>query len=64
MVLLALLDWRLALVFLGSIPFALLFARSHLLRTADDVRTYQRVSGEIAARMVDAVAGLRQVVDH
>ena len=59
--LLALLDWRLALVFLGSIPFALLLARSHLRRTADDVLTYQRVSGEIAARMVDAVAGLRTI---
>ncbi|MGW5716320.1 ABC transporter ATP-binding protein [Amycolatopsis sp. NPDC003865] len=60
-VLLALLDWRLALVFLGSIPFALLLARSHLRRTADDVLTYQRVSGELAARMVDAVAGLRTI---
>ncbi|MCR6485555.1 ABC transporter ATP-binding protein/permease [Amycolatopsis sp. OK19-0408] len=60
-VLLALLDWRLALVFLGSIPFALLLARSHLRRTADDVLTYQRVSGELASRMVDAVAGLRTI---
>ncbi|MEU7783871.1 ABC transporter ATP-binding protein [Amycolatopsis sp. NPDC049159] len=60
-VLLALLDWRLALVFLGSIPFALVLARSHLRRTADDVLTYQQVSGELAARMVDAVAGLRTI---
>ncbi|SFW49499.1 ABC transporter ATP-binding protein [Amycolatopsis australiensis] len=60
-VLLAVLDWHLALVFLGSIPFALLLARSHLRRTADDVLTYQRVSGELAARMVDAVAGLRTI---
>ncbi|WP_439385738.1 ABC transporter ATP-binding protein [Amycolatopsis lexingtonensis] len=60
-VLLALLDWRLALVFLGSIPFALLLARSHLRRTAGDVLTYQQVSGELAARMVDAVAGLRTI---
>lgn len=55
-VLLAFLDWRLALVFLGSIPFALLLARSHLKHTADDVLAYQQVSGELAARMVDAVA--------
>ena len=60
-VLLALLDWWLALVFLGSIPFALLLARSHLKHTADDVLTYQQVSGELAARMVDAVAGLRTI---
>ncbi|MFI5583773.1 ABC transporter ATP-binding protein [Amycolatopsis sp. NPDC051758] len=60
-VLLALLEWRLALVFLGSIPFALLLARSHLKHTADDVLAYQRVSGELAARMVDAVAGLRTI---
>lgn len=60
-VLLALMDWRLVLVFLGSIPFALLLARSHLKNTADDVLTYQQVSGELAERMVDAVAGLRTI---
>ncbi|MFI6301144.1 ABC transporter ATP-binding protein [Amycolatopsis thailandensis] len=60
-VLLALMDWRLALVFLGSIPFGLMFARTHLKNTADDVLTYQEVSGELAARMVDAVAGLRTI---
>ncbi|GAB3138355.1 ABC transporter ATP-binding protein [Amycolatopsis stemonae] len=59
--LLARLDWRLAVVFLVSVPFALLIARAHLRRTADDVLTYQRVSGELAARMVDAVAGLRTI---
>lgn len=60
-VLLALMDWRLALVFLGSIPFALMLARSHLKNTADDVLAYQQVSGELAERMVDAVAGLRTI---
>jgi ATP-binding cassette subfamily B protein len=60
-VLLAVLDWRLALVFLGSVPLALLLARSHLKHTADDVLTYQRVSGELAARLLDAVAGLRTI---
>ncbi|WP_370945329.1 ABC transporter ATP-binding protein [Amycolatopsis sp. cg5] len=59
--LLALLDWRLAVVFLGSIPFALLLARTHLKHTADDVLTYQQVSGEIAARLLDAVGGLRTI---
>ncbi|RZQ61893.1 ABC transporter ATP-binding protein [Amycolatopsis suaedae] len=60
-VLLAVLDWRLALVFLGSVPVAMLLARSHLRHTADDVLTYQRVSGEIAARLLDAVRGLRTI---
>jgi ATP-binding cassette subfamily B protein len=60
-VLLALLDWRLAVVFAASVPFALLLARSHLKRTAGDVLAYQRVSGEIAAGMLDAVAGLRTI---
>ncbi|MFF4592359.1 ABC transporter ATP-binding protein [Amycolatopsis sp. NPDC001319] len=60
-VLLAVLDWRLALVFLGSIPVALLLARSHLKNTADDVLTYQRVSGELAARLLDAGAGLATI---
>ncbi|MGW4483901.1 ABC transporter ATP-binding protein [Amycolatopsis sp. NPDC004368] len=60
-VLLAALDWRLALVFLGSIPLALLLARSHLKNTADDVLTYQRVSGELAARLLDATSGLATI---
>ncbi|GAA5161827.1 ABC transporter ATP-binding protein [Amycolatopsis dongchuanensis] len=60
-VLLALMDWRLALVFLGSVPLALLTARAHLRRTADDVLTYQRVSGELSARLLDAVRGLRTI---
>lgn len=60
-VLLALMDWRLALVFLGSLPFALLLARSHLRGTAKDVLSYQRVSGELSARLLDAVAGLRTI---
>lgn len=58
---LAVLDWRLALVFAGSVPLALLLARSHLRLTADDVLTYQQVSGEISARLLDATAGLRTI---
>lgn len=60
-VLLALLDWRLALVFLGSVPVALLLARSHLRLTAGDVAAYQEVSGELSARLLDAVRGLRTI---
>ncbi|MFI6023964.1 ABC transporter ATP-binding protein [Amycolatopsis magusensis] len=60
-VLLAFLDWRLAVVFFGSVPIALWLARSHLKHTADDVLTYQQVSGEISARLLDAVRGLRTI---
>ncbi|GHF55764.1 ATP-binding cassette subfamily B protein [Amycolatopsis bartoniae] len=60
-VLLGLLDWRLALVFLGSVPLALLTARAHLRHTADDVLTYQQVSGRLSARLLDAVRGLRTI---
>lgn len=58
---LALLDWRLALVFLLSVPLAALLVRSHLRLTAADVATYQEVSGELSARLVDAVGGLRTI---
>jgi ATP-binding cassette subfamily B protein len=54
---LALLDWRLAAVFAVSVPLAMLLVRSHMQLTADDVLAYQEVSGEIAARLLDAVAG-------
>ncbi|TDP96653.1 ABC transporter ATP-binding protein [Labedaea rhizosphaerae] len=60
-VLLALLDWRLALVFVFGVPPALVLARGHVRLTADDVLTYQRVSGEISARLLDAVRGLRTI---
>jgi ATP-binding cassette subfamily B protein len=60
-VLLALLDWRLAVVFVASVPLALFLARSHLRATATDVLSYQRVSGELSARLLDAVAGLRTI---
>nr|WP_245901014.1 ABC transporter ATP-binding protein [Prauserella shujinwangii] len=59
--LLAVLDWRLAVVFLVSVPLALRLARSHLRLTADDLTAYQRVSGELSARLLDAVSGLRTI---
>ncbi|NUT52486.1 MAG: ABC transporter ATP-binding protein, partial [Saccharothrix sp.] len=58
---LALLDWRLAVVFLLSVPLAALLVRSHLRLTAADVTAYQEVSGELSARLVDAVGGLRTI---
>ncbi|MFD9738935.1 ABC transporter ATP-binding protein [Umezawaea sp. NPDC059074] len=58
---LALMDWRLAAVFLLSVPLAMLLVRTHMRLTADDVATYQNVSGELSARLLDAVAGLRTI---
>jgi ATP-binding cassette subfamily B protein len=59
---LALLDWRLAVVFLVSVPLATLLVRTHMRLTAGDVMAYQEVSGEISARLLDSVAGLRTIV--
>lgn len=58
---LALLDWRLAIVFLVSIPLAMLLIRTHMKLTADDVLTYQEASGELSARLLDSVSGLRTI---
>ncbi|GGM63142.1 ABC transporter ATP-binding protein [Longimycelium tulufanense] len=58
---LAVLDWWLAVVFLLSLPLALRLAGAHLRRTAGDVATYQRVVGELSARLLDAVGGLRTI---
>jgi ATP-binding cassette, subfamily B, bacterial len=58
---LALLDWRLAVVFVVSVPLAMFLVRTHMQLTADDVLAYQEVSGEVSARLVDAVAGKRTI---
>ncbi|MCP2258550.1 ATP-binding cassette, subfamily B [Streptoalloteichus tenebrarius] len=58
---LALLDWWLAVVFLVSVPVALRLAGTHLRRTNDDVAAYQRLSGELSARLLDAVRGVRTI---
>ncbi|MFR9731043.1 ABC transporter ATP-binding protein [Saccharopolyspora sp. MS10] len=56
-----LLDWRIALVYLVAVPFAARLARTHLRRTAADLLAYQEASGELGARLLDAVAGLRTI---
>ncbi|MEY8039775.1 ABC transporter ATP-binding protein [Saccharopolyspora cebuensis] len=58
---LALLDWRIAAVFLCSVPLALLLVRSHLRRTGSDVLGYQEAAGDLGARLLDAAAGLRTI---
>ncbi|HVW39859.1 MAG TPA: ABC transporter ATP-binding protein [Amycolatopsis sp.] len=59
--LLVVLDLRLAIVFVASVPVAMFIARSHLRHTADDILAYQQVSGDISARLLDAVRGLRTI---
>ncbi|UVS78121.1 putative ABC transporter ATP-binding protein [Actinokineospora sp. UTMC 2448] len=60
-VLLAVVDWRVAVVFLVALPLALMIARSHLRITAADVAAYQSVTGELGARLLDAVRGIRTI---
>lgn len=61
LVALVLLDWRIALVYLVTLPPALLLARSHVRSTAADLLAYQQASGELGARLLDAVTGLRTI---
>ncbi|HEX7301556.1 ABC transporter ATP-binding protein [Lentzea sp.] len=58
---LGLLDWRLAAVFAVSVPLAMFLVRTHMQLTADDVLAYQEVSGDVSARLVDAVSGRRTI---
>lgn len=58
---LALMDWRLAAVFVVSVPLAMFLVRTHMQLTADDVLAYQEVSGDVSARLVDAVSGKRTI---
>ncbi len=58
---LALLDWRLAAVFAVSVPLAMFLVRTHMQLTADDVLAYQEVSGDVSARLLDAVSGRRTI---
>jgi len=56
-----LLDWRLAVVFAVSVPVATVLVRTHMQLTADDVLAYQQVSGDVSARLLDAVSGRRTI---
>jgi ATP-binding cassette subfamily B protein len=58
---LALLDPLLALVFLASVPLALLLARAHLRSTSGHAATYRALSGELSARLLDAAIGIRTI---
>jgi ATP-binding cassette subfamily B protein len=58
---LAMLHGRLAVVFAASLPLALLLPRTYLRQTAEHVTTYQRVAGELSARLLEAMQGLRTI---
>jgi ATP-binding cassette, subfamily B, bacterial len=58
---LALLDPLLAVVFLASVPLALLLARAHLRTTSGHAATYRELSGELSARLLDATLGIRTI---
>jgi len=58
---LALLDPWLAAAFCAGTPLLVLLLRAFARSSSDSVSRYQRVQGEIAARLVEALAGARTV---
>ncbi|MFF3762643.1 ABC transporter ATP-binding protein [Streptomyces sp. NPDC001922] len=61
LVALAFLDLWLAAVFLAGVPLLALMLRAFTRGTSDSVERYQRVQGDIAARLVEALSGARTV---
>ncbi|MFJ8535362.1 ABC transporter ATP-binding protein [Streptomyces sp. NPDC093591] len=58
---LALIDFWLCLTFLVGMPLVVLLARSFLRDVSDANEGYFRVQGTIAARLVDALGGIRTI---
>jgi ATP-binding cassette subfamily B protein len=58
---LGLIDWRLVAVFAVVVPLGVLVLRAFVREMGDLVTEYQRVQGEIAGRLVDALAGVRTI---
>ncbi|HEX4816066.1 MAG TPA: ABC transporter ATP-binding protein, partial [Nonomuraea sp.] len=61
LVLLALIDLRLLVVFAVGVPFAWLLARFFVSGTATATHRYQQVQGRLSARFVDAMTGVRTI---
>jgi ATP-binding cassette subfamily B protein len=61
LVALALIDWRLAAVFLLGLPLALLLVRAFIVRASALFVRYQRLQAAIATRLLDALAGIRTI---
>jgi len=58
---LGLIDWRLALAFAATVPVGVLILRTFVRQTGDLSAAYQRVQGDIAARLLDALSGVRTI---
>ncbi|MFG2191398.1 ATP-binding cassette domain-containing protein [Streptomyces sp. NPDC048639] len=61
LVALALTDVRLAAVFLAGVPVLVVLLRAFARSSSDSVGHYQRVQGDIAARLVEALGGARTI---
>lgn len=58
---LGLIDWRLVLAFAATVPVGVLILRSFVRQTADLAAAYQHTQSEIAARLLDALSGIRTI---
>lgn len=58
---LGLIDWRLVAAFAATVPAGLLILRVFVRQTGDVAAEYQRVQGEIAGRLLDALGGIRTI---
>ncbi|WP_205624550.1 ABC transporter ATP-binding protein [Actinomadura flavalba] len=58
---LALIDWRLAATVVLAVPLGLVLMRVFVRRASDLATRYQEIQGEISARMLDALAGVRTI---
>ncbi|MBA8951848.1 ABC transporter ATP-binding protein [Actinomadura namibiensis] len=56
-----LIDWRLVAAVGGAVPIGLLLMRVFVRDASDLVTEYQEAQGEIAARMTDALTGIRTI---
>ncbi|MEV0644211.1 ABC transporter ATP-binding protein [Phytomonospora sp. NPDC050363] len=61
LVLLTLIDWWLAVAFLAGLAAIALVLRTYTRRTTQVVADYQRVQGELAGRLSEALAGARTI---
>jgi ATP-binding cassette subfamily B protein len=59
--LLGLMDWKLALCQVITLVLAVLFVHRFVDDTSRDVLGYQETQGEVSARLTDAVAGIRTI---
>ncbi|MFD3568392.1 ABC transporter ATP-binding protein [Streptomyces sp. NPDC058667] len=61
LVALALIDLRLALVFVAGLPLLLLLLRAFAHQSSDTVGRYQQAQGAVAARLAEALRGARTI---